>query len=325
MLRSFGSTSFYMSSHREIISRHRESLRGSLRYRLLKSTALGIRKPYYVYEPPNLGSIDTASLLILFRGHEREWVNVNEDGSRTRTSIEDIDLLISRGSLPPLVVVLPGLNSTNNHVPSLGVNMVGDNPAQYPGIGTGRFWDFLDSELLPRVVDDYPMLRGGLRMAAGFSLGGYTVSLLAARRPGFLDHAAVYDGLFMWPDHVDRRQPQPKPFGDRVWLENGIFDAAFGRPRSTKALAAWNPTDFFRDAVGDQLAALRKTRYWIAAAPSDGSAGNRDRARFLTALLRQKRCLLGFDQPIFHEDAEHTWHWADRFLARFLLQAIGSG
>lgn len=293
-----------------------------MRLRIVHSNALGIRKPYYVYEPPGLASLTKVPVLFLFRGHEREWVNVDEDASRKRTSIEDLDRLFAAGELPPMLVVMPGLNSSNNHVPSLGINMVGNDVWRYPGLGTGRFWDFLDSELFPRIEAEYPQTQGAARLAAGFSLGGYTVSLIAAKRPGFLTHAGIYDGLFMWPKHIDNRMPYPEPFCDHIWMKGQLFDAAFGKPRNRTAMNVWNPTDTLLAAAPGVENVMRKTTFWISAAPADGDAGNRDRARFLLSVLKKNDFRLGGMKAILHRDARHTWHWADSFLIQFLRGAF---
>lgn len=49
------------------------------------------------------------------------------------------------------------------------------------------------------------------------------------------------------------------------------------------------------------------------------------RARFLLKRLRAHDMPLGFSDTdaVFHPEAAHTWHWADRFVVRFLRDAIG--
>ena len=94
-----------------ILERHRASLHGTLRLRRLQSTALSLRKPYYVYEPPGLAEGSQVPVLYLLRGHQREWVNIDEDTSRQHsTAIEDLDTLIQWGEVPPVVAVMPGLS-----------------------------------------------------------------------------------------------------------------------------------------------------------------------------------------------------------------------
>ena len=302
-----------------ILARHRATLRGRLRLVRLPSRALGLTKPFFVYEPP--GVEVGLPLLYLFRGHHREWVNLHEDPSRHKTTaVEDLDEAIHRGVLPPTVVVLPGLTSANNHVHGLGVDMVGPTPPGAKGVGTGRFWTYLTDELIPLVEDRY---RPSRRLAAGFSLGGFTVSLLAFGLPGYLDHAAFYDALFAWPDHDDPRRPEHEPFSDRIWLRGPIFDAAFGQPRRLDALARWNTTDWLLRADAATVAALAQTTYWVQCAGADGSRGNRDRAQALVGYLRERGLPLGYAEAVLDPAAAHTWHWTDRFLHDVLRRTIG--
>ncbi|MEM1127240.1 MAG: alpha/beta hydrolase-fold protein [Bacteroidota bacterium] len=335
---------------RQILAHHR-SLAGRLRYRYLDSEALGLRKPFYVYEPPGLKqATGPIPLLYLFRGHEREWVNMEEDQARQRrTAIGDLDILIASGALPPVIAVMPGLNSTNNHVPSLGVDMVGPWDAKLNGLGTGQFWTFLTDELIPRVERDYPQATGASRLAAGFSLGGYTVSLLAVQRPALFDHVGIYDGLLMWPRHEDPRQPRPagssgggerataSPDSDRpwastassrpastdpIWGQVGLFDAALGRPRDHAAMARWNPTDRLVDPAPTFLERLQAVTFWIACAPQDGQHGNLHRSRAFAQRLRELDVPVGFEEVVLHPEARHDWHWADRFMIRFLERTL---
>ncbi len=293
----------------------------------LSSDHLGIRKPYYVYEPPDCSTLQTLPIAYLFRGHQREWVNAKEDTSRSMsTAIEDVDKAISLGMIPPVLLVMPGLNSSNNHVPSLGIDMAGEWSPSLSGLGTGKFWGFLTEELMPAIHRKYPQANG-IQTAVGFSLGGFTVSLLAINLPGLFRHVGIYDGLFMWPAHCDPRIEPVKPNNDRVWLQNGLFDAAFGNPRSTSALAHWNPTDRLVGASEDDLKKLKQTTWWISCAAGDGNKGNRDRSKFYRELMQQKGIPVGagemyFKNVVFNPRAAHSWHWADRFLIRFLQATI---
>ena len=316
-----------------ILSWHEDRLHGRLRMRRLRSQALGISKPYYVYESPGLADAEAPPVLYAFRGHEREWVHMQEDDSRSRsTAIQDIDACVAEGMLPPMLVVMPGLNSANNHVPSLGINMVGTWKRPMQGLGSGQFWTYLTEELLPTVDADYPHLADSPRLTAGFSLGGYTVHLLTMELPGYFAHAAMYDGLFMWPGHRDPRTKAAQDrkgsktaCTDRIWGQAPIFNPALGDPRNQEAMQRWNPTDMLDAASPSMLQELRRTTYWIACAPTDGNTGNLHRGRFLRKRLRNNDMPLGFadTDPVFHPDASHAWHWTDRFVVRFLREAVG--
>lgn len=314
-------------TQKQILNRHQQTLSGNLRAGYISSKHLGIRKPYYVYEPPNIASLQNLPTTYLFRGHQREWVNLEEDSSRaTSTAIEDIDKAIALGMIPPVLLVMPGLNSSNNHIPSLGIDMVGSWSPELKGLGTGRFWRFMTKELLPAINQKYPQASGP-RSAVGFSLGGFTVNLLATKLPGFFKHVGIYDGLFMWPAHCDPRIKPVAPGNDTVWMHNGLFDAVFGNPRDEAAMASWNPTDMLMNASDSILAQLKQTTWWISCAAGDGNKGNRDRSKFYRELMQKNNIPVGvgehyFKQVVFNPKAAHTWHWADRFLIRFLQATL---
>lgn len=306
----------------EILERHEQTLIGTLRSERVFSPSLGVAKSFFVYEPPHSEDVKEAcSQLYLFRGHQREYVNLHEDGSRkTATSIEVIDQLIVSGVLPPIVAIMPGLNSANNHVPSLGINMVGKwDKRKMLGLGNGQFWQYLENDLFPFIDQKYPILGNAKRLGSGFSLGGYTLSLIAAKKPAYFHHVALYDGTMMWADHNDPRTNLP---ADGVWQTAGIFDAALGSPRNEKAMHEWNSTDLFWNAEGEYLEKLKQTTYWIASAAFDGMGGNRERCEFFAELLRDKGLTLGFDRVVFDKSAQHNWYWNNRFLTRFLHEVF---
>src|SRR5690606_488632 len=99
---------------------------------------------------------------------------------------------------------------------------------------------------------------------------------------------------------------------------------ALGRPRDSRALQEWNPTDALVSADEDLLASLRSTTFFVASAPSDGKSGNVDRTTNFVALLRDRQISLSHDKVVFDPEATHSWHWADRFLLRFLSSAYAT-
>lgn len=303
----------------EILNRHRQTLHGTLKSIRLRSNALRANKDFYLYEPPYYGHpliSQEIHTLYLFRGHEREYVNLYEDGSRkTVTTIELLDQLIVAGILPPIIAVMPGLNSHNNHVPSLGIDMVGKWEKHLKGLGTGKFWQFLKNELFPYVETHWPLGKSGLRLAAGFSLGGYTVSMIASRAPRLFDHIGIFDGTMMWPEQNDPRYPEP---ADGVWRSARIFDAALGNPRDENTMRQWNPTDTILAAEGEQLKHLRNTVFWVASAPHDGMRGNLERCEYFAQMLREREIPLGWKEVPFDPAAEHNWYWNNQFIMRFL-------
>lgn len=309
--------------YRNILSRHKDSLRGALRLLPFRSKALGISRTVFVYEPPGMRNMSELHLLYLLRGHEREYVYIDEDKSRSITSIEDLDELIVSGQIPPVMAVMPGLTSLDGKLHSFGLNMMGSTGDPRDGMGTGLFWDFFIDDLIPYIEARYKKkLRTGLRMASGFSAGGYSAALLATAFPGYLDHVGVYDGLFMFGSQTDIRTGET----DSVWMASPYLTAALGEPedRSAEQLSPWNPAELISYADPIALEEMQETMFWIRSAAGDGDEGNLDRSTYFTNLLREKNITAGFNRVPLHPEAAHNWHWNDRFLKLFLLNIFGS-
>ncbi|AXJ02371.1 Putative esterase [Cyclonatronum proteinivorum] len=307
--------------HRNILARHKGTLSGALRVLPFRSRALGVSRTVFVYEPPNMRNVSDMHLLYLFRGHEREFVYINEDDSRETTTIEDLDALIVSGEIPPVMAVIPGLTSLDGKKHSMGINTLVPPQDMRDGLGTGQVWDFLTLDLIPYLEARYQKKLGsGIRMAAGFSLGGYTAALLATAFPGYLDHAGIYDGLFMFDGQTDIRTNAP----DEIWLKSAVPDAALcpAEKRSPENLAPWNPAELIRYADPVTLEEIQETMFWIRSAAGDGQEGNHDRCKYFTALLREHGITAGFNRIPLHPDARHTWHWNDRFIRLFLLNVF---
>ncbi|MCH8568851.1 MAG: hypothetical protein LAT67_11330 [Balneolales bacterium] len=302
---------------RQILLRHRKSLKGSLRVLPFRSRALGISRNVYVYEPHNIRSATALNLLYLFRGHEREWVYIDEDATRQTTSIEDLDRMIAEGEIPPVLAIIPGLTSLDGKTHSLGINMMGRDSDARDGLGSGLFWDYLIQDLIPYIEARYKKkLDGGLRLASGFSVGGYTAALLASAFPAYLDHVGIYDGLLMYDNQIDTRTSEL----DTVWMSSPYLNAALGnaQSRSVEALSPWNPSELIAHADPISEDGLKDTMFWIRSAAGDGDKGNLDRCTYFTGLIRATGLAAGFNRIPLHPEAGHTWHWNDRFLNLFL-------
>jgi len=308
--------------YRNLLARHKSSLKGALRMLPFRSRALGISKTVFVYEPPGMRNLTELHLLYLFRGHEREFINIDEDHTRQTTSIEELDELISSGQIPPVMAVMPGLTSIDTTRHSLGINMMGGTGEVRDGMGTGQFWDFLVDDLIPYIEARYKKkLRTGCRMASGFSLGGYTTALIATAFPGYLDHAGIYDGLIMFDNQIDIRTNEL----DKIWMDSPVLDSALGEvaERSVQSLSPWNPAELIQYADPVALEEMQETMFWIRAAAEDGLKGNHDRCKYMTELLRKNGIAAGFNRTPLHPKSAHDWHWNDRFLKLFLLNVFG--
>lgn len=308
--------------HKRILNDHQEALAGRLSLQQIDSKALGIKKAFFTYEPPENANQPSLPLVYAFRGHEREYVYVGEDPSRQISSVQAIDQLIQIGELPPHILVFPGLNSDDNHIPSLGMNMIGLDAIKEhkKGLGQGQFWKYLNTELFPWVESHFGSVISGNRMAFGYSLGGYTVSLLMVLKPAYFKAMGMYDALLMFSDQIDWRTGKE----DLVWGKMGIFDGAFGQAskRTINLLQAWNPSKMIAEADQQLAEELKKLRVWIRSTKHDGNRGNIYRNQYFSNILKEKGVVVN-DSPIsLHENAEHQWYWNDIALQQFLMEML---
>jgi S-formylglutathione hydrolase FrmB len=294
---------------------------GTVLLRTIRSRALEVVKQYYMYLPEEYGPATLRHpVLYVFRGHEREWVNPNEDDSRGGSALPDIlDALISARRIRPMIVVMPGLNSDDNSVPGLGVNM--QDPAMVAsqrGIGSGRFEDYIIHELVPSIDAHFRTIPDRYhRGVDGFSLGGYTAMLLATKYPQLFASAGCYDGTHMWKDLADPRDPSGREV-DHTWMEAGLFDPVFGRPRNDKLMALNNPTNLVVNAKGRRRQLLRTTAFHIHSAAFDGDRGNIDRTRHFVHHLHRAGMINTFRDVVLSPSATHCWKWADLHMRRTL-------
>ncbi|GAB4203252.1 MAG: alpha/beta hydrolase-fold protein [Roseiflexaceae bacterium] len=278
----------------------------------LSSQALGIDKHLYVYTPPDLAPGERVPALYLLRGHEREWVNRQEDQSRGGTNVIDVyEQLRQAGRIGPMVLVFPGLSSDDNRIPGLIVNMRAPQLAGgAAGVGTGRVADYFFDELLPYVDAHFPTT-GGRRGIAGFSLGGAMAVKAAAQRPDLFASAGAYDGTFLYA--VDKgRKVRAR---DQV-VQNPMFDPAYGAPRDMAFVADNNGPNLILRAGQAAMASVT----WIigygprSAEPWDA---NYYRGVHLLRCLRTHGLANALPQGALPK-GNHTWRTADAFMEQTL-------
>ena len=279
----------------------------------INSPVLGISKSFNIYLPEGYDENmeELYPVVYFFRGHEREWVNRDEDASRNGRNIQDIaDLLYENGSIGKMILVMPGLSSTDNSIPGLGVNFVNVNLAGgASGLGTGQFEDYLINDLIPYVDNTYRTIPyGAQRGVDGFSLGGYTSIMLATKHPDLFSSAGAYDGTMMWLDFDDLRSPGPND--DNTWLQTGIFDPAFGSPRDLEIMLQYNPANLIYEANTEKLTLLLNVQFLIHSASSE-TAGNLVRSQHIVDLLAAQGIENGFEDIRLTSSAQHNWWHAD--------------
>jgi enterochelin esterase-like enzyme len=280
----------------------------------IRSRALGIAKRLYVYTPP--GSAQSrASLPVLyfFRGHEHEWINPGQDASRAgRTVIDVYEELLASGAVGPMLLVFPGISSDDNSISGLLTNFKHPDLTTKPGIGSGRFEDYLMQDVLP-LIDRRYRTRPGARGVQGFSLGGFMAAKIAAQHPADFRTVGAYDGLYFWDDPADAHSIACND----ATFNHPMFDPAFGATpqRDRRYAAANNPSNLIR--TGD-AATLERISWIIEYGPQTGEPGDSNfyRGEHLCKLLAEKR----IDNRGRGElkSGTHNWHCADEHM-RYVL------
>ncbi|WP_054535931.1 alpha/beta hydrolase [Herpetosiphon geysericola] len=280
----------------------------------LFSNALGITRTFYIYVPLEARSDENLRVpsLYLFRGHEREWINKNEDGTRggNRNVLDVYEELRCQNRIGPMVLVFPGMTNANDAVHSLGINLHAPELAADPTLGSGRFEDFIYRDLIPYVETHYPVLFGGAhRSLDGFSLGGFISVNQALRHPNEWASVGAYDGLFFWDDPENAEIIAAR---DSVF-ERSLFDANFGVPRDHTFAAQHNPLTLLR-IDGAQAS---KLQWLIEYGPESAEPNvNYYRGARLDELLREVGAHNRLSGVV--PNANHSWQMADEHMRRSL-------
>jgi S-formylglutathione hydrolase FrmB len=275
----------------------------------LQSAALGSRKKVNIYLPPGYaGGEYRYPVIYLLRGHEGEWLDGRSSPSRKgRNAAQIADELIMSGAIAPVILAMPSLTSADGEINSLGINLPApERAAGHPGVGPGRFGDFLVQEVLPAVDERFRTLAGReFRGVDGFSLGGFAAVSLALRRPDLFASVGAYEPSFLYPGGLmPGGRPDPTLKADMP----GIF----GDPPDLLAVERVNPFDLI---AGMSANDLRGISFHLQSAPP--GTGDHDRVALVLRKLAEKGVANSFT-PQYISGSKHGWYWADEHLKQVL-------
>lgn len=293
-------------------SLHDQTYDQRLHYLRFYSQALQTIKGCYLYLPQEAQQNPHVRLpsIYFLRGHEREWINSAEDGSRGGRNIIDVYLeLRARALVGPMILVFPGVSSDDNHWPGLLSNWRAPALAQgASGVGTGRFESYFIDDLIPLIDRRFPTLKEGQhRGVAGFSLGGFMAFKIAIQYPALFASVSAYDGTFL-SSRDNGKSIDP----DDAVIKNPIFAPAWGEPRDFDFISANNPSTLLSQADPGQL---KHISWMIQYGPESGEpwSSNYYRGAAMLALMEQVGLKNSLKEAVL-EQGEHSWRTADRHI-----------
>ena len=287
--------------------------------KLFYSPKLGISKAYYIYLPAGYDSTTQRyPAVYFFRAGQNEWFDPTP---RTNGKmLKDVaDSMTAIGLIGKMILVGP--STLGNIVYAPGVNMLRPDLAGDPGIGTGKFEDYLLQDLIHSVDSNYRTIADfNHRGIDGFSLGGYTSTMLSLRNPGVFSSVGSYDGTFMWYNLYDPGAPGPAP-NDGTWMTNNeaFFDPIFDQPRNVPYMLLHDAANILFSASPQKLDSIKNIRYHISTG-DELTYTNRDRTTQFDRFLRQKNIINSFQNIILAPGAEHLWNFADVHASKTLIR-----
>lgn len=279
----------------------------------INSTALGVPKEFYVYTPPDYASSPGRRypVLYLFRGHEKEWINKNEDGTRDGRNVIDVyEQLLGTGQVGPMILAFPGISSDDNSVSGMVTNFKSPNLTSAPGVGTGRFEDYLLNEVIAHVDANYrTVVSKAGRGVDGFSLGGFMSVKIAAQHPELFKTCGAFDGTHFY----SRVSCSDVDMADQTFL-NAMFDPVFGNPRDTAYAALNNGPSL---VCNNTPAVLQSLRWFIQHGPlaSEPNDANYLRGDHLIQKLTEKGVTNEITAVL---NGGHNWATADEHMRQTL-------
>jgi S-formylglutathione hydrolase FrmB len=277
------------------------------------SPTLGTPKHLNLYLPPDYAcSLARYPVLYLLRGHEREWLNTSEDGSRAGCNVIDVyEELLRSGEVGPMILAMPSMTSADGHVHGLGIDFL--KPwlgTQREGVGTALWETYFREDVIDLIDAHWRTLpMAAHRGVDGFSLGGAMSLKFAAKFPGLFSTAGAYDGTFLYAEGSVVRG------SDRL-LGNPLWEPAFGRRRNLQYAAQNNVANLVLHADASHL---RHITWMIQYGPEQVEpwGSNFYRGEHVIELLERRGVCNALPNSVL-AGATHTWANADLHMQQTL-------
>ncbi|MCB0260840.1 MAG: T9SS type A sorting domain-containing protein [Calditrichaeota bacterium] len=277
------------------------------------SQTLEVTKNYIVYLPEGYDSSTARYPSVYFlRLHENEWFNNSLPGRNGSSLKHVLDTLITNGVIGKMIIVGPSTGS-NNGLVSGAVNMLSPNLTTATGIGTGKFEDYLIHDLITHIDATYrtipdPAHRG----VDGFSLGGYSSTVISFRNPGIFRSVGSYDGTIMWYNLDDPGISGNDP-DDPIWMSaqyNGIIGPLFGIPRDVGYMLQHSAINVLVEASPSRLDSIRAMKFHIHAGASTAVTNLLRNIQLLDSMAA-KGIYNSFENVVLAPNAIHDYGFAD--------------
>jgi len=279
--------------------------------RQVYSGSLAENKNVNIYLPAGYDeSTERYPVVYFLRNHEEEWFNGGFPG-RVGTALKEVaDDLMDFGLIGKMILVAPNTGSIAGGYAGLGVNMLRPDLAPATGIGTGRFEDYIITDLVKFMDRSYRTIADrNHRGIDGFSYGGYSSIMLAMRNPGIFSSAGSYDGTVMWLHLDDPNTPGTDP-DDWGWvIDDPTKNAVFDYPRNVPYMLLHSASDIIDNASGDKLDSIRSVRFHVKYRDDIGS--NPYRNIQMLSIMRQKGIRNSIGDGLLCPNAEHDYGYAD--------------
>ena len=285
---------------------------GTVETHSFNSPSLGVTKTYKIYLPPDYNqSSEHYPVVYFFRNHENEWFNTS--------SLKQVaDVLFQAGLIGNMILVGPNSGSDNGAYFGC-VNMLRPELVPDPGIGTGKFEDYIVNDLINHIDTTYRTLADKEhRGIDGFSLGGFISTVTALLNPEVYSSVGSFEGTLMFYNLEDPNVPGSGP-DDWLWMNEPKVDAIFDQPRNIPYMLEHSVNNILELADTSTINQLKSIRFHISHGYK-GGATNYWRNRFFIEKLNEIGIRNSWGNPILHDNFIHSYGMANYHATASLIK-----